>query len=100
MSKRFREYVEQIAEQGDWEWGDGTPGMSAAARAFLDKIERLREECASWRRVAERLEIDRTQLANAIVVDCSSLHHDSASRHEGGTPCPVEARVRAALEKR
>ena len=63
----------------------------------LPSIECLEIAAAELRRLHEVNQM-LLEALNLITFECGNLHHASKDRH-GFEPCPVEARIYAAIEK-
>lgn len=94
--------------------GDPCAENERLLRAEVARLQRDREEVVGalgkqahpglspGENVAEVVaEVERLRKAlEECSLNCEHLHHGKKDRHESGTPCPVEARVRAALEEK
>lgn len=63
---------------------------------LMEQVESLRADRDAHQDDAERLR----KLLALVILDCGFLHHGKADQHLSTAPCPVEARIRAELEKR
>lgn len=68
---------------------------------YLEGGERSRwimDAAAELRRL-HALNAELLEALNLVQVDCQYLHHEKKDRHLLSEPCPVEARIRAAIAK-